>query len=97
MIYYHGTSTIFNIHRVILPPAITGNLREDWRKANLNQVYVTDSLLSAQKFAYKCADKYGGSPIVYKVKPIGNLWRRKDTEYLADKALILGVHKEEQP
>ena len=48
MTYYHGTSTIFNIHRVILPPNITGNLREDWRKANLNQVYVTDSLLSAQ-------------------------------------------------
>ena len=52
MIFYHGTTDLFEIKDNILkPPIDTGILREEWREKNLNKVYFTDSLLSAEKFA----------------------------------------------
>lgn len=61
MIFYHGTTDLFEIEDNILkPPIDTEILREEWREKNLNKVYFTDSLLSAEKFAYKASQKYGG-------------------------------------
>lgn len=92
MIYYHGTTNIFNIGDKILKPSIdTGILREDWRKKNLDKVYFTTSLLSAERFAYKASQKYGGCGIVYIVKPIGDVVNLNTNEYIADKAIILDV------
>lgn len=88
---YHGTSTALNIKNMVLPPSQTNIKREEWRKKYNNQIFFTNSLLSARKFAMKACSKYGGSPIIYIVKPIGNIWRRKSAEYLADKALIIDV------
>ena len=49
MIFYHGTTDLFKIENNILkPPIDTGILREEWREKNLNKVYFTDSLLSAE-------------------------------------------------
>ena len=93
MKYYHGTSTAIklNIGDMILPPLITSNLREEWRKKLTNKVFFTDSLHSAERYAKKAADKYGGEPVVYIVKPIGDIWCPNNTEYVADKAKILAV------
>ena len=88
--FYHGTSDVFDIREVILPPLQTDNLREDWRKKNLDKVYFTSSQLSAYMYAKKACKKYGGNPIVYIVKPIGQWFHRADTEYIADKALVIG-------
>lgn len=88
--FYHGTSDALDIGKVILPPVITNNLREDWRKSNLNKVYFTDSQLSAQKFAWKACQKYGGEPIVYIVRPIGQYFHRVNNEYIADKMRVVG-------
>lgn len=90
-VFYHGTSSIFNIRKFILPPVDTNNLREDWRKNNLDVVYITTSLLSAMRYARKACEKFGGDPIVYEVKPLGFWAHRVDTEYIAEKALVLSV------
>ena len=91
-VFYHGTSDVFDIKQWILPASQTNNLREEWRKKNIDKVYFTDSLLSAQMYAKKACRKYGGNPIVYVVRPIGQWFHRIDTEYIADKALVLEVY-----
>ena len=92
MIFYHGTTDILHIDNNILkPPIDTGVLREEWREKNLNKVYFTDSLLSAEKFAYRASAKYGGNSIVYKIKPIGEYNNINTNEYIADGAKIIGI------
>ena len=87
--FYHGTTDVFKINRVLLPPVITDNKREEWRKKYTDKVFFTDSLLSASMYAKKACKKYGGNPIVYIVKPIGQYFNTVNTEYSADKALIV--------
>ena len=91
--FYHGTTDIFAINNVILPPNQTNNLREDWRKKYKDKVFFTDSLLSAEKYAKKACKKYGGNPVIYIVKPVGQWFYRIDTEYIADKASVIGIMK----
>ena len=90
-IFYHGTSDIFQISKIILPPIYTGNLREEWRKKNKDIVFFTTSLLSAKKFARKAAEKYGGSPIIYEVIPIGPYYNTTNGEYIAEKARVIKI------
>ena len=91
--FYHGTTDVFNIKKVLLPPIHTNNLREDWRKKYRNMVFFTTSLLSASKFARKACEKYGGNPVVYEVKPIGQYFNTVYGEYISEKALVIGVIK----
>lgn len=93
MIYYHGTSTNLNLYigDLLLPPIITQNLREDWRKKLTNKVFFTSSLMSAERYAKKASIKFGGEPVVYIVKPIGDIWNPNISEYVADKAKIIAV------
>lgn len=93
MIFYHGTTTLFNLGKGdILRPAIeTGILREEWRKKLTDKVFFTPSLLSATKFAKKAAAKYGGDPVVFEVKPLSQYYNINTNEYIADKALIAGM------
>lgn len=88
--FYHGTSNIFSISE-ILPAIETGNLRESWRKKLTNKAFFTDSLYSAIRYARKACEKYGGQPIVYKVKPRGVIWHIRTNEYVADSAEIICV------
>ncbi len=88
MTFYHGTTDIFKID-TIKPAQETNNLREEWRKKLTNKVFFTPSLMSAQKYAKKAAQKYGGEPIVYIVKPIGDVWHINTNEYVADRAKII--------
>lgn len=93
MAYYHGTSTNLNlsIGGLLLPPIITQNLREDWRKKLTNKVFFTSSLMSAERYAKKASIKFGGEPIIYIVKPIGDIWNPNTSEYVADKAKIIAI------
>lgn len=87
--YYHGTSSIFNI-QTIKPSIKTGILREDFRKNNRDKVYVTTSIGSAERYAQKAVDKFGGSPVVYEVKPdYDTLAARIDCEYITDFAIVI--------
>ena len=87
--FYHGTTDAVNIKRVLLPPTYTNNLREDWRKKYRNMVFFTTSLLSASKFARKACGKYGGNPVVYEVRPIGQYFNTIHGEYISEKALVV--------
>lgn len=88
--FYHGTSDTLKIGKVLLPPVITDNQRENWRKKYLDKVFFTSSLLSAEMYAKKACKKYGGNPVVYIVRPIGQFFNTVNNEYIADKALVLG-------
>lgn len=88
--WYHGTSDIFRMTR-ILPAVETGILREDWRKKLTDKVFFTDSEGSARRFARKAAAKYGGNPVVYVVKPEGEIIHVNTNEYVAESASIEGV------
>lgn len=92
-IYYNGTSSALNIKRRILPPSVTGILREDWRKKYIDKVFFTTSPLSAAKFAKKAVTKYGGEPMIFRVSPRGAVWHINTNEYVADSAVIVGVEK----
>ena len=91
MIFYHGTTTAFNLMKgdILLPAIITGNLREDWRKKYIDKVFFTNSLLSAEKFAKKAANKYGGEPTVFIVKPKPPYYHINTNEFIADRAIII--------
>ena len=91
--YYHGTSTALPIAERILPPSRTGNLREHWRNKDRNKVFFTVSLLSARKFAKKACEAYGGEPVIYIVKPAGQVFGTVNGEYIADSAIIVGKER----
>lgn len=88
--FYHGTSDVLNVKKIILPPNQTKNLREEWRKKYIDKVFFTTSLLSAENYAKKASKKYSGNPIIYIVKPIGQYFNRIDCEYIADKTRVVG-------
>lgn len=87
--FYHGTTDVFNIKKVLLPSTYTNNLREEWRKKYHNMVFFTTSLLSASKFARKSCEKYGGNPIIYEVRPIGQYFNTINGEYISERARIV--------
>ena len=80
----------FDVKKIILPPNQTNNLREEWRKKYIDKVFFTTSLLSADNYAKKACKKYGGNPVVYIVKMIGQYFNRMDCEYITDKAKVVG-------
>lgn len=87
--YYHGTSSIFNFS-IVKPSIETKILREDFRKNNRNKVYITTSIGSAERYAQKAVDKFGGNPVVYEVKPdYDTLAARIGCEYITDFAIVI--------
>lgn len=89
MIFYHGTTSALGIKDYIVPPSESGVLREPWRKKFLNCVFFTPSLLSAEGYAKKAVKKYGGTPVIYIVKPIGLVGNPVNNEYVADSAKVV--------
>lgn len=86
--FYHGTSDAMPICKVILPPVQTSYKREDWRQKFTDKVFFTDSVKSASMYAKKACQKYGGNPIVYVVRPVGEIFHINKAEYIADKAIV---------
>ncbi len=96
-LFYHGTTSTLPIKRYILPSTVTGVRREDWRAKLTDKVFLTTSLLSAWKYAHKACVKYGGSPVVYAVTPIGICYNTVNTEHIADRAKVFGKIERCQP
>lgn len=94
-LFYHGTSDVFPIS-FIRPAIETGCLREDWRKSLIDKVFMTNSVCSAEKYAEKATIKFGGKPIGYVVRPIGDVWQVNLTEFVSDAAEIISVVSREE-
>lgn len=88
-VFYHGTSTVVDINDKLLPPVITCNLRETFRDKLHDKVFVTDSKVSAEKYAKKTVARFGGKAAIYIVKPHYPSLIKNGTEYLTDYAVIL--------
>lgn len=88
---YHGTTDTFNIKDKILPPIVTGILREEWRKNYKNKIFFTQNFGQAKKYAIKAAKKYGGNPIVYSIVPMGVINYLKDGEWICDYGSIIAI------
>lgn len=88
MILYHGTSTkVIKDKKYLLPASTTSILRES-RKTKKNYVFLTDSQVSAGKYAKKAVEKFGGNPIILQVdKPI-KLMEGHNHEFICTKARI---------
>lgn len=78
--FYHGTTSFFefetkdlssnpNAKSVLLPPNQTNVLRENFRKKDLDVVFITTSFHSAKQYAKKACKTFGGTPIVLRVEP----------------------------
>lgn len=90
MTYYHGTSIVGLTE--ILPPVETNVLREDFRTKFLDYVFVTPLKKSAESYARKCAAKFGGSPVVYEVKPVNPI-NINTAQYICDKAIVVTCYE----
>lgn len=88
-VFYHGTSTNVNVKDKLLPPIATNNLRETFRKKCRDKVFVTDSKVSAEKYAKKAVAYFGGDAVVYTAKPDYYSLIKNGTEYTTDYAIIL--------
>lgn len=89
MKFYHGTSDIFKIKSMILPASQTGILREEFRTKLTEKVFITFSVKSAEYYAKKACEKYGGNPIVYEVRPMSYPVYNGGNEYICDRAKII--------
>ena len=88
MKYYHGTSSSLDVKSYLLPSIDTDILREDFRSKLRDVVFVTSSVVSAEKYAKKAVEKFGGEPVVMYVLPISSR-RINNNEYVCDKAIVL--------
>ena len=71
--YYHGSSTACGIDYMLLPPEDSGFLQEEGRKKNLDKVFFTTDLGSARIYAGRAVNRFGGSPVIYRVIPMGRV------------------------
>ena len=88
MKYYHGTSSSLDVGSYLLPSINTDVLREDFRSKLRDVVFVTSSVVSAEKYEKKAVERFGGDPVVMVVSPIGSR-RINNNEYVCDKAIVL--------
>ena len=88
MKYYHGTSSSLDVGFYLLPSIDTDVLREDFMSKLRDVVFVTSSVVSAEKYAKKAVERFGGDPVVMVVSPIGAR-RINNNEYVCDKAIVL--------
>jgi len=85
---YHGTSSIFGELKEILPPSATNNLREEFRDKLNDYIFLTNSTMSAFKYAQKCCSKFGGNPIIYLCEP-NEIISQNGTEFICDYAKVI--------
>lgn len=89
---YHGTANP-ELSRQILPPNQTYVISEKGRKKNLDSVFFTQDYKSAEIYAKRAVNSYGGSPRVLKVVPMGEVSVLNDSRgtsvLMASKAVVL--------
>lgn len=95
MTYYHGTTSELNIADVLLPPKLSGRLTELGRLRNLDKVFFTCDIHSAEIYAKKAVKRYGGQPVVLIVQPLDPEVVLQEaagtTVYMANSATVLGA------
>ena len=89
---YHGTSDAVDVGKYLLPPQTTNVLRESFRRKLLDSVFLTFSLKSAEMYAKKACEKYGGNPIVYIAQPVVDYYIN-GVECICEMAKISGIVK----
>ena len=104
--YLHGTSTYFKLRPgdILLPPKETGRQTEK-RRRRRGKVFFTDNLASARHYANIAVRKWGGEPIIYLIKPMGNIKQISGTRsnhpqgylygpaYHSDSGQIMGIYQ----
>ena len=86
--FYHGTSSSFEVGSFLLPPNLTGKLREK-RTKNTDVVFLSKSKVSANMYAKKACIKYGGNPEIYQAVPVGRYDEIHNLEIVCGKAKIV--------
>lgn len=91
--YYHGTSSALGITDRLLPPDNSGKLSEAGRRRNLDKVFVTKDIGSAEIYARKAVKRFGGKPVILTVDPEGDIVTLQSapgtTVFMACGALVL--------
>jgi hypothetical protein len=90
--FFHGTSSALGISDELLPPGQTLVLSEAGRLRNLDKVFFTADEGSARIYAAKAVKRFGGKPVVLKVRPKGSMVvlqaSKGTTVFMADSATI---------
>lgn len=94
-IFFHGTSSALDISNELLPPGQTSVLSEAGRLRNLDKVFFTSDEGSARIYADKAVKRFGGKPVVLKVRPKGSMLvlqaAKGTTVFMADSAIIHSI------
>lgn len=88
MIFYHGTSTIKESEYRLLPPDVTGIIQEKGRKKNLNKVFFTPDLGTANIYAGRSKNSNGGEKHIFRVIPMGHIEKINELTYCSEWAFI---------
>ena len=88
MLFYHGSSTIEKGEHKLLPPIITGILQEKSRKKNLNKVFFTPDIKTANIYAGRSKNQNGGTKRIFRVIPMSEITRINDLTYCSEWAFI---------
>lgn len=95
-ILYHGTSNT-DIKKEVLPPKQTDVLSEKGRKKNLDKVFFTKSYKSAEIYAGRSYNSYGGVKRVLPVIPVGKVETLNDQPgsevFMSDYAIVVNESK----
>lgn len=92
--FYHGSSdAVVNMKGFkLLPPNLTNVISEKGRKKNLNKVFFTTDIGYAKIYAGRTVQRFGGSPIVFRVIPMGSIEKIHEKDghsvYYSDWAFI---------
>jgi len=87
MTFYHGSSTLGNQH-MLLPPVVTGVLQERGRKKNLNMVFFTPDIGTANIYAGRSKNVNGGIAKIYRVIPMGKVTKINELTYMCEWAFV---------
>src|SRR4051812_35330329 len=71
-VFYHGSSdAVLNADEFKLyPPEVSGKIQEKGRKKNLDRIFLTTDFGSAKVYAGRAVQRFGGSPVIYRVIPM---------------------------
>lgn len=86
--FYHGSSTISSDDNFLIPPNKTGIIQERGRLKNLDKVFFTMDEGTANIYAGRSLNQNGGVKRIFRVIPIGDIYKINDLTYCADSAYI---------
>lgn len=92
IIFYHGTSTIKENDFMLLPPNNTGIIQEKGRLKNLDKVFFTPDMGTANIYAGRSFNQNGGVKKIFRVIPMGDITKINDLTYCCDWAFIEPVN-----